>query len=242
MLQVTFHDESLFLLPQRAIFWPRRRTLIVSDVHFGKAATFRAAGIPAPEVIAADLAAIDALIAAHAPARLIITGDLFHAAPGRTAAVLEPLRLWRLRHAALDVLIIRGNHDLRAGDPPPDLRFRIVPEPFADPDNAPLAFAHDPAAAAESPSPVICGHLHPAITITDTCTALRAPCFWATPRALVLPAFGRFTGARGIAPAAGDRVFVIGGGEVHEIRSAGTQAPSHARTRTRRARASARPR
>ncbi|HET7427286.1 MAG TPA: DEAD/DEAH box helicase, partial [Gemmatimonadales bacterium] len=40
--------EDLVLLPERALFWPRTATLVVADLHWGKAATFRAAGIPIP--------------------------------------------------------------------------------------------------------------------------------------------------------------------------------------------------
>ena len=40
--------EQLDLLPEKAIWWPRRRTLLVADVHCGKDATFRAMGVPVP--------------------------------------------------------------------------------------------------------------------------------------------------------------------------------------------------
>ena len=39
---------ALWLLPQRAVWWPAARTAFVADVHFGKAATFRRAGQPVP--------------------------------------------------------------------------------------------------------------------------------------------------------------------------------------------------
>ena len=45
------HDccgETLHLHADRALYWPRRRMLIVADVHLGKAAAFRSHGIPIP--------------------------------------------------------------------------------------------------------------------------------------------------------------------------------------------------
>lgn len=35
-------------LPQRVAFWLARRWLVVADAHFGKAAVFRARGVPVP--------------------------------------------------------------------------------------------------------------------------------------------------------------------------------------------------
>jgi len=42
----TVRGEELLLLPQRALWWPAQKTLLVADLHFGKAATLRAHGIP----------------------------------------------------------------------------------------------------------------------------------------------------------------------------------------------------
>ena len=42
-------DEQLLLLPERALWWPQQKALVLSDVHFGKSATFRENGIPVPE-------------------------------------------------------------------------------------------------------------------------------------------------------------------------------------------------
>ena len=39
--------ETVWLLPERALWWPAQRMLMVADAHFGKAATFRARGVPA---------------------------------------------------------------------------------------------------------------------------------------------------------------------------------------------------
>ena len=34
-------DEALALLPECALWWPARSTLLAADAHFGKAATLR---------------------------------------------------------------------------------------------------------------------------------------------------------------------------------------------------------
>ncbi len=43
-LDVVLCDERVQLLADRALYWPRARTLFVADVHLGKAAAFRAGG------------------------------------------------------------------------------------------------------------------------------------------------------------------------------------------------------
>ena len=48
--------EQVELLALRALHWPRERTVFVADVHLGKAAAFRAGGVPLPRgSTAADL-------------------------------------------------------------------------------------------------------------------------------------------------------------------------------------------
>jgi DNA ligase-associated metallophosphoesterase len=221
MREITWNTEVLVLLPERAVFWPRRGALVVADLHLGKGATFRAAGVPVPEVVEADLDILDSLIDRHRPSRVVIAGDLLHAAAGRTPAVVEPLAAWRERHAGIDMVLVRGNHDLRAGDPPELVGIRAVPEPFTIEPDDPIGIGHCPEKCAGSDYPVICGHLHPSVTLSDRHSALRAPCFWVTERALVMPAFGRFTGFRDVQPRQGDRVFVVGDGEVLEARGEG---------------------
>ncbi len=44
MTEVTILNEKIKLFPERCCFW--NSTLILSDTHFGKAASFRSFGIP----------------------------------------------------------------------------------------------------------------------------------------------------------------------------------------------------
>ena len=45
------HQQTLWLTAQRSIFWEEQKTLIVSDLHFGKTGHFRKSGIPVPQTI-----------------------------------------------------------------------------------------------------------------------------------------------------------------------------------------------
>ena len=203
---VRIAGEELTLLPERAVWWRARRTLLVADPHFGKAATFRALGVPVPRgTTTGTLARLDAVIDRHAPARLIFLGDFLHAAEGRDAETLRVLNEWRRRHAAIDMTLVRGNHDARAGDPPRELELRCVTGPHSE---TPFALDHHPRPAPDGY--VLCGHIHPAVTLTGIGRQhSRLPCFWFGKTIGVLPAFGEFTGVAEADVQAGDQVFVV---------------------------------
>jgi DNA ligase-associated metallophosphoesterase len=204
--------EALHLLPERAVFWPAARTLLVADVHWGKAATFRVAGIPVPGGgTADDLARLDRALARTGARRLLVLGDLFHARAGRVASrTLATLRAWRERAGALEITLIRGNHDRHAGDPPADLRVNCVDAPAHAP---PFVLRHEPASSSEGY--VLAGHVHPAAVLHGRGRRReRLPCFVVGRDAMVLPAFGGFTGLATVEPGPGRALYVVAGDEV----------------------------
>lgn len=213
-LSIEVRGERLDLLPERALYLPRTGTLLVADPHFGKAASFRAMGVPVPAGTTGEtLARLDAVVSNCRPARLVFLGDFLHARAGRNARTLDEVRRWRTRRAGIEMLLVRGNHDRSAGDPPPELEIRCVDEPTFLPPFA-LCHGHSP----RSDGYVLAGHLHPAIVLRGaTGERLRLPCFLVGDRAAVLPAFGAFTGAATVAPAADQRVFVVAEDAVVEI-------------------------
>ena len=215
-LPIELAGQALRLLPQGALWWPARRTLLVADVHVGKAAAFGALGVPVPGAAdAGTLARLGALLGATGAARLVVLGDLLHAPASQSAAVLAQLAAWRARHAAVDMVLVRGNHDARAGDPPAALAIEAVDEPLAE---GPFALCHEP--RARQAGYVLAGHLHPAVRLAGRADALRLPCFWFGERVGVLPAFGEFTGSLSIRPARGDRLFALAGDRVFELPAA----------------------
>jgi DNA ligase-associated metallophosphoesterase len=206
MLEIELANESVVLLPQRALLWPRERTLFVADAHFGKDAAFRAGGLAVPDGTTGEtLAVLDALIVRHGVARIVFLGDFLHARAARTPRTLDALAAWRATHPALDLTLVRGNHDRHAGDPPDPLGIAVMAEPHAC---GPFAACHLPA---EVPGAyALAGHLHPAYVVRGRAhQSARLPCFLLGERCGVLPAFGRFTGMAPVGSRSGDRVFVI---------------------------------
>lgn len=213
-LRVSLANEILDLLPDRALWWPAERTLFVADVHLGKAATFRALGQPVPSGTTADnLARLSTLIDAHQARRLVVLGDFLHAAAAQQPAVLDPVHAWRERFSDVECLLVRGNHDSRAGDPPPSLRFLIVDEPHR---LGPFAACHHPQVVAGAFA--LAGHLHPAVMLRGRADErLRLPCFCATEQLMILPAFGAFTGTTLEGLPRPSRRYVVGGGVVSMV-------------------------
>jgi DNA ligase-associated metallophosphoesterase len=216
--RVQVRGETLALLPERAVLREATATLLVADAHWGKAAAFRAAGLPVPGGTTSEgLARLDAALARTGARRVVFLGDLLHAREGRAPATLAVVAAWRRRHEGVEMLLVRGNHDRHAGDPPRELRIDCVDEPHAE---APFVYRHHPRDAAEGY--VLAGHVHPAVTLRGVGRQReRLPCFWFGAGCAVLPAFGAFTGVAGVEPKAGDRVFVVADGTVVEVRAAG---------------------
>jgi DNA ligase-associated metallophosphoesterase len=216
MIATTVAGETLELYPERAAYWRARETLLVADPHFGKAATFRAAGVYVPEATTAGtLARLDRLVAATRARRIVFLGDFLHAREGRHPDTFAALRAWRDAHASVDITVVRGNHDKRAGDAPAELRMTYVDGPSAD---GPFALAHHP--SRHDGHYVLAGHVHPAAHLTGPGRQhARLPCFHFQRDVGVLPAFGEFTGLATISPLPEDRVYVVSEDGVFEART-----------------------
>lgn len=214
--EVELGGEALALLPAGAIHWTARRCVIVADAHFGKAATFRARGIPVPHGTTRDtLLRLQSLLDATRSTSVVFLGDLFHAAEAHSEATLAELRTWRQANRALEVVLVEGNHDLKAGAPPADLGIVVRAEPWT---LGGLALCHHPQFVAGAHA--LAGHLHPAVRVSGRADdGVRLPCFWMRDGLTVLPAFGSFTGGARFDRAPGDRVVAIADGRLYEIPS-----------------------
>jgi DNA ligase-associated metallophosphoesterase len=202
--------ERVALLPERALHWPAQRTLFVADVHLGKAAAFRAGGVPLPRGgTRADLARLGALIARSGAQRVVILGDFLHARAGRVAALDAEFRTWRAAHSQVAIVLVRGNHDDRAGDPSHDWGIDVVAEPYL---LAPFLACHLPVKPPTGYA--LCGHVHPGARLTGVADAMRLPCFVLGARRAILPAFGGFTGLAIVAAEPGERLVAIAGSKL----------------------------
>ena len=213
-VEIDVAGESLLLMPECAVYWGRTSTLLVADAHFGKAATFRAGGIFVPRgTTSTSLARLDSAVARTGATRLIFLGDLLHAKEGRAPETLRLVAEWRAARPSLEVVLVRGNHDRAAGDPPESSGIACVDAPMLD---GPFAFAHHPRVI--DGRYVLAGHIHPAVRLRGRGRQYeRLPCFWVRQADAVLPAFGDFTGLGDIELAEGDRAFAVADNRVVEV-------------------------
>lgn len=201
------------LLAERAAFWPRVGALFIADFHLGKAATFRRAGIPLPAgTTTENLDRLDRAVALTGASQVVFLGDFLHAKDGRAPRTLEKFSEWRGTRGDLELTLVRGNHDARAGDPPESFGIRCI-----DPGGSfgPFVLNHEPGAVRGGYA--LAGHIHPAVRLRGEGDSLRLPCFWFGARYGVLPAFGAFTGNAEVRPRQGDQIFVIAEGDVIKV-------------------------
>ncbi len=169
-----------------SLYWPARRTLIVSDLHFEKGSAMaqrRHRHVP-PYDTRATLAALGMLIERYEPAQVICLGDSFHdlGAFARMdegdCATLASFACGR------DWVWITGNHD-----PLPNGCFGGRVEDVLTLDG--ITFRHQ----AESESGFeVSGHYHPKASIVVANSRVSGRCFVVDDTRLIMPAFGAFTG------------------------------------------------
>lgn len=208
MLPIHIQEEELYLLPEKAVYWPAQKALLVADLHWGKSGHFRKHGIAIPgSTQTQDEIRLANLIATHKAERLIIAGDMFHSLQN---AETDLFTHWRKAHAQLHIDFITGNHDILPQTFYRDNGLTIYPEALQ---LGPFHITHDMPATCNTFC--IHGHIHPAIRISGKGRSnIRLHCFCLDHDRLILPAFGNFTGNHTIEPAPRRHIYIIAGNEV----------------------------
>jgi DNA ligase-associated metallophosphoesterase len=209
-LEIEVGGEMWVLLPERAVWWPRKRWLLLADTHWGKDETFRAFGVPLPDgLLAEGLAALLGLCEQWNPEAIWVLGDLIHHRSGLTAEVVEAVASWR-SVVDLPLHLIPGNHDRAVRQWPNAWRLSIEP-PLMIFDE--IGLCHDPVDTPITANFSWAGHLHPTCQVGRGRQRLRLPCFAIRKNIGLLPAFNSFTGgpvlreADTFYPIADNRVF-----------------------------------
>lgn len=203
----------------RAVIWPRRGTVIVSDLHLGKSEALAAEGVPMPAgVLEHDLERLGLLVRGSGAGRVLVIGDLLHARSGLVPGMIERVARWR-EWLGVRWELVPGNHDRGIERVAGAWSLEIRPPGLVEDG---IGFMHDPAEAgallAAGARFVWCGHVHPAVRIRGNGDALRLACFHVAGQVGVLPAFSRFTG--GVSPKSidpGDGVYAIAQGRVIDV-------------------------
>lgn len=206
-LDFNFMEQDLLLLPQKAIYWIQQKVLIAADVHLGKVGHFRKAGIAVPrDMEQSDLAVLSDLVFEHTPEKIIFLGDLFHSDMN---ADWEWFRLWRRQFPKLEIILIRGNHDIINDSHYHDLNVAIYDELQV----GPFLMLHHPLGGEplkNTSAYPFCGHIHPGVLLKGRGRqSITIPCFAFGDKQAILPSFGRFTGRVAISHQNNDRIFGV---------------------------------
>ena len=217
-IRLNVQHNHLLLTAERAVFWQEQKILLIADPHFGKAASFRSAGIGIPGgTTRDDLNRLGSLIVKHKPRKLIVLGDLIHSASSKSQEVLHQFEQWRAGFSGVKMTLIQGNHDRSAGNPPAEFKFDHIEKKIHI---GSVLLSHKP--EIHTSRYTIAGHVHPAVRLKGIAGHSEIfPCFYFSPQFAILPAFGSFTGYHMIKPTSEDRIYIVAGNEIIKALPAG---------------------
>lgn len=201
-------QQTLWLSPQRAIYWEDEKALILSDLHLGKSGHFRKHGIGIPQdIFKEDLHRLFALIQYHKPHQLIIAGDMFHSHANRE---MDFFLKWRNDLSQISILLIKGNHDILSNDFYHHAGISVIDEKYS---SGCFCFTHDIESFCEEKTDTFytfSGHIHPGIRVRGGGKqSLMLPCYYFAPTFAILPAFSLFTGLAKVKPSKDDNIFAM---------------------------------
>jgi uncharacterized protein len=181
-----FGAQNFELAGDAALYWPAQRTLLVSDLHLEKASAFAASGQMLPPYDSlSTLNEVAALVAQYQPSRIVSLGDNFHDDGGEHRLHRDAASLLKQLVAGTDWVWITGNHD------------RNLEAVWGGTSVGELALSgvtlrHE--AMLGETCPEISGHFHPKFRQQLRGRMVARRCFIRSPRKLIMPAFGAFTG------------------------------------------------
>jgi len=201
--------EELIVDSDRALFWPKERLLIISDIHLGKAGHFRKHGLAIPQQVhLADLNRLSQLISEYNPLEVFFLGDLFHSDLNAEWAMFED---WLDDFSNIRFTLVLGNHDVLDPSIYEKSPLHIIDEAI----RPPFSFSHE---KITSPYYNLSGHIHPGVRLQGGARqGLSLPCFYFSVSFGILPAFGDFTGIAKITTRKNDILFVIAEDQIIEV-------------------------
>ncbi|MDR7127911.1 DNA ligase-associated metallophosphoesterase [Algoriphagus sp. 4150] len=192
---------------------PTHKTLVIADLHLGKASHFRKEGImiPIPK-ISPDLQSLEMLVDFLQPDTVVFLGDLFHSSLNMEWLALKE---FLLRYPDTRFVLTKGNHDILPSSVMEDTAIEVVEEYEI---GTRLLFTHTPLSFIQEEKLNISGHIHPGVMIkTKGRQSYRLPCFYYHDQCLLLPAYGKLTGLQILKKTSGAKVYAVLSDEVIEL-------------------------
>ncbi len=188
------------------MFWEEQKTLILSDLHFGKTGHFRKSGIAVPQnVFKEDMQRFVSLLQHFKPRNVIVIGDMFHSHGNKEHDLFVK---WRKDFDQLHIQLVMGNHDILQRKWYQAAGIELLEGCH---ETETICFVHDiEETEIKEGNFYFSGHIHPGISIPSGAKQhVHLPCFYFTQQYAVLPAFGKFTGTYPVKPKRDETVFAI---------------------------------
>ncbi|MCW3071166.1 MAG: ICC-like phosphoesterase [Bacteroidetes bacterium] len=212
-MQLKLLNTIVELLPEKAMFLPETNTLVIADIHLGKAMHFRKNGISIPPQSAErDYMRLNALIERKQPQRIIVLGDLFHSTHNSEWNLFCEFVAYR---SGIRFMLIIGNHDILDRNYYNKLCLEVIDHTLELQD---LILSHEPLKKVPDGMVNIAGHIHPGFVLQGRGRQnIKLPCFYLLPNQLILPAFGSLTGLYRLEKVRNAEVFVVANERVIEV-------------------------
>lgn len=179
---LTLNGARVWARADGTLWWPEHKLLCVSDLHLGKSERIARRGgtLLPPYETAETLWRLETAVSATDPRRVICLGDSFDDLDAARGVSQDARNVLTRLQAGRDWVWIEGNHDPGPVDVGGSHRAEIK--------TGPLTFRHITDWSTEGE---VSGHFHPKAAIAG---AGRRACFIVSPRQVILPAFGAYTG------------------------------------------------
>jgi uncharacterized protein len=203
LARVRVGQHDLELLPEHAALMIEANTLLVADLHLGKAQTFQTFGLPIPSGHETrDLQRLANLVRKTRAARVVILGDVLHSRVGLRDNLVERIAASFLTLNA-EVVLVGGNHD--AGLERVAKAAGLIVHRELELDG--LRLVHKPLER----GPFVAGHVHPRVTLRLEGDLFKLPCFVLEREGLTLPAFSSFAAGANMPRRTGRQRFAVVG-------------------------------
>ncbi|RZK42136.1 MAG: ligase-associated DNA damage response endonuclease PdeM [Pedobacter sp.] len=204
-MTINIRNQEVILSKERAIYLPKEKILAISDLHLGKSAYFRKAGVQVPSTIAqTDLRRLSLVLDEHKPSTLLINGDMFH---HELNSDVDEFEKWKQNYNDVNFVLVKGNHDRLQNRHYQDLKIDVRELTFCTDE---FCFIHDSTHCRSNELYPMSGHIHPGVSLIGPGKQrLKFPCFYFGVEYAVLPAFSTFTGLYTLKPKLGDQIYAI---------------------------------
>jgi DNA ligase-associated metallophosphoesterase len=211
--RITLNTIEVDLLPEKAIYFPKYRTLVLADWHLGKTTHFRKHGIFIPQTsVEKEFNELQKLLSRYPTEKLILLGDLFHSDWNEDweffKELVEDL-------SDVEIILTRGNHDIMDFEKHGVGGINLV-DSYMIEDK--FLFTHHSSKNTNHSYINIVGHTHPGYLLRmKGKQKFRLPCFYFSKNKFIVPAFGQLTGLYTLKKTIESEVYIVAGNEIFKI-------------------------